>query len=86
MEYDDLVTARKRCRLCIDRDPDMLRNGGEYAFDPRVVSHWSQWLGDEKPELLVIGQDFANVEYFESHSGRDDPTLRRYTWQTQSSV
>ena len=27
MEYDDLVTARKRCRLCIDRDPDMLRNG-----------------------------------------------------------
>ena len=38
-----------------------------------MVSHWSQWLGDKEPELLVIGQDFANVEYFESHSGRDDP-------------
>jgi hypothetical protein len=73
MEYSDLIAARKQCRQCMLTDPGRLRNGAEYAFDPPVVSHWAQWLGNKTPQLLVIGQDFANIEYFEFFRGQDDP-------------
>ncbi len=76
MEYGDLVAARKKCRICVERDPGKLRNGAEYIFDPSVVSHWSQWLGQQTPELLIVGQDFANVEYFEKYQASDDPRNR----------
>jgi hypothetical protein len=55
------------------RLPCWLRNGSSFDFDADVVSHWSQWLGDQRPRLLVVGQDFSGVEYFERNRGRDDP-------------
>ena len=38
-----------------------------------MVSHWEQWLGHRKPNLLVVGQDFGNVGYFVRNRGRDEP-------------
>jgi uracil-DNA glycosylase len=71
-DFSDLVKARKSCRICIDRNPGEIRNGAEYDFDPDVVSHWSQWLGDRNPEILVIGQDFGDIKYFREHRGKDE--------------
>jgi uracil-DNA glycosylase len=56
--------------------PGDIRNGAEYAFDPPVVSHWSQWLGDTSPRLLIVGQDFGDISYFEQFRGLDDPESR----------
>jgi len=50
-----------------------LLNGTECGNDPDVVSHWSQWLGHRNPKLLIVGQDFSNVDYFRRHGGRDAP-------------
>jgi hypothetical protein len=61
----------------MNSEPPAIRNGSEFPFDPDVVSHWSQWLGDTKPKLLVIGQDFGDTAYFEKHQGRDDPKVQR---------
>ncbi len=55
------------------KDPDLLRNGAEFHFDPPVVSYWSQWLGHPAPSVSVVGQDCSNVDYFQANSGRDDP-------------
>ncbi len=69
---ETLIEARRKCRLCMTKDPSAIRNGSEFAFDPRVVSYWSQWLGNEKPTILIVGQDFSNVDYFVSNSGQDE--------------
>ena len=72
-EYGSLVAARKACRICVERNPGRIRSCGEFDFDPELVSHWEQWLGHRQPKLLVVGQDFGNLAYFERHRGRDDP-------------
>jgi uracil-DNA glycosylase len=72
-EYKALVAARKACRICVQRDPGKIRSCGEFGYDPDVVSHWEQWLGHKKPRLVVVGQDFGNVAYFQRCRGRDEP-------------
>lgn len=72
-EYRALVEARKACRICVQRCPGRIRSCAEFAFDPAVVSHWEQWLGHRNPKILVVGQDFGNVDYFVRHRGRDEP-------------
>lgn len=69
----DLVAARRACRICMTRDPDRIVAGAAFDFDPPVVSYWSQWLGHPRPRLLIVGQDFGDVGYFERHRGADDP-------------
>jgi uracil-DNA glycosylase len=69
--YDELVMRRKMCRLCMQTDPDKIHNGDEFDFDPPVTSYWSQWLGHQQPRILIVGQDFGNVEYFCRHRGID---------------
>ncbi len=72
-EWNALVAARKACRICVERSPGRIRSCGEFDFDPDVVSHWEQWLGHKSPKLLVVGQDFGNLDYFLRHRGHDEP-------------
>ena len=72
-QFETLIAARKDCRLCVERSPGKIRSCAEFDFDPDVVSHWEQWLGHKTPKLLVVGQDFGNIAYFERHRGRDEP-------------
>lgn len=72
-EFEDLIAARKACRACVERSPGRIRSCAEFDFDPDVVSHWEQWLGHRKPKLVVVGQDFGNVGYFQRCRGRDEP-------------
>jgi uracil-DNA glycosylase len=71
--FETLIAARKACRICVERSPGKIRSCAEFAFDPDVVSHWEQWLGHRRPNLLVVGQDFGNVGYFVRNRGRDEP-------------
>lgn len=67
-----LAAARKDCRICVERDPGQIFNGSQEAFDPSVISYWSQWLGHEAPKVLVVGQDFSDIGYFRSNKGFDE--------------
>lgn len=69
----DLAAKRKACRICVDREPELLKQAADFPFDPDVVSHWAQWLGHPRPRLLIVGQDFSDAGYFERHQGADDP-------------
>jgi hypothetical protein len=71
--YEELVMRGKMCRLCMHTDPDKIHNGYEFDFDPPVISYWSQWLGHQQPHILIVGQDFGNVEYFRKYRGVDEP-------------
>jgi len=70
-EHRALVAARKACRICVERNPGRIRSCAEFEFDPDVATHWELWLGHHNPKLLVVGQDFGNVEYFVRNRGRD---------------
>ncbi len=72
-EYGALVAARKACRICVERSPGRIRSCAEFDYDPDVVSHWELWLGHKRPKLLVVGQDFGNVDYFVRNRGHDEP-------------
>src|ERR1700761_725133 len=72
-DYDTLVAARKACRICVERNPGSIRSCAEFEYDPAVISHWELWLGHKHPKLLVVGQDFGNVDYFVRNRGRDEP-------------
>src|SRR5215472_18449122 len=71
--YEALVAARKACRICVERSPGRLRSCAEFDCDPDVVSLWELWLGHKRPKLVVVGQDFGNVDYFVRNGGRDAP-------------
>jgi DNA polymerase len=75
-DLEALVRQRQSCRLCTDRDPNQIRNGSTFDFEPQILSYWSQWLGHRQPKLLIVGQDFGTVEYFLKFRGRDDPGSR----------
>ncbi len=70
---ESLIEARRSCRLCMEKDAGLIRNGAEFKCDQPVVSFWSQWLGHARPIVLIVGQDFSNVSYFLKHRGQDDP-------------
>jgi hypothetical protein len=72
-QYGALVAARKACRICMEHSPGRIRNCAEFEYDPDVVSHWELWLGHKNPKLLVVAQDFGNVDYFVRNHGRDEP-------------
>lgn len=72
-ESAELVESRKSCRICLDRDPGKIHAGASFDFDPPVISYWSQWLGHPKPQILIVGQDFGDVDYFKKFQGADDP-------------
>jgi uracil-DNA glycosylase len=69
--HPELVAARKSCRICMARGQGGIVPGAQFDFDPNVVSYWSQWLGHPNPHILVVGQDFGDVRYFERYRGVD---------------
>ena len=70
--FEPLVAARKSCRICPDRSPGKIHCGSSRPFDPNVVSYWSQWLGCPNPKLLIVGQDFGDIDYFDQFMGHDE--------------
>jgi hypothetical protein len=70
--YEALVAARKQCTICVNQYRGEIENGSKYSFDPNVVSYWSQWLGNRTPKLVIVGNDFGNIDYFERNDGRDE--------------
>ncbi len=57
----------------MEATPGAIRNGSDETYDPMVASHWAQWLCDPHPDLVIVGQDFGNFDYFVAFRGADDP-------------
>jgi uracil-DNA glycosylase len=68
MGYDDLVRARKSCRLCVE-----LVNPADTHYDSTEVGPWSRWLASRPAKVVLVGQDWGTVGYFEKYQGRDIP-------------
>lgn len=68
-KYFELVERRKQCELCKD-----LINPSKYGcLDSNQMGPWSRWQGNLDAKLMLIGQDWGSVEYFEKWRGLDQP-------------
>src|SRR5260221_12658035 len=79
---DTTVARRKTCVRCIAdvaskggmllglQNPAQLFNG---AQDSPEIGPWTRWQGALDAELMVVGQDWGDVDYLRTHNGLDDP-------------
>jgi DNA polymerase len=70
--YAALVQQLKQCKF-----PEGLVNpfeiDGENTFrEQNHINPWSVWQHDLDAQIMVIGQDWGSVKYFQENKGRDD--------------
>jgi uracil-DNA glycosylase family 4 len=69
-QYLKLVEKRKACRLCVG-----LTNPADTAlcsYDSNEIGPWSRLHGDLEAQVMVIGQDWGDVDYFVENRGKDE--------------
>jgi uracil-DNA glycosylase len=67
--YAALVRARRACTRCIGlRNPAVVADG---RFDSSEIGPWTVWQNRLDARVMVVGQDFSDVAYFEKWQGRD---------------
>jgi uracil-DNA glycosylase len=60
--FDELVAARKACRRCSGlANPSVIEEG---RYDSDEIGPYARWQGNRESPLLVVGQDFADVDGF----------------------
>lgn len=70
-EYRQLVSERKVCAACVGlRNPSSVDGG---IFDSAEIGPWTNWQGKLDATLMVVGQDYSDVEYFRRQRGTEDP-------------
>jgi uracil-DNA glycosylase family 4 len=71
-QYAALVQARKQCRACAElTNPSACREG---VFDCDEVGAWSTWQGNLNARLMVVGQDWGDVDWFVRERGQSTNT------------
>ncbi len=61
-KYEALVDARKACRVCTGViNGSSIENG---VYDCDEIGAWSQWQGNLNAQLVVVGQDWGDVDWF----------------------
>ena len=70
-QYRALVALRKACFLC--KGYGMKNQFAFPEYDTDAIGNWSNWAGNLDAELMIIGQDFSNQEYFERDKGLTEP-------------
>ena len=66
--YKDFVEQRKQCHCCKD-----LKNPADYPeYDTKEIGPWSQWQNRLDTEILLVGQDWGDINSFEKTGGREE--------------
>ncbi len=67
--YREIVSARKRCRICPGlKNPVDVSEG---KFDCDEIGAWTRWQGNLDAEVMVVGQDWGDVDHFVKFHGID---------------
>ena len=70
-QYSALVQARKECTICAGLvNPAHCSSG---VYDSGEIGPWTRWQGALDAELMLVGQDWGDVRYFEKYAGLDSP-------------
>ena len=70
LDYQRLVEQRKTCSLCSRLvNPSRCDQG---RHDSNHLGPWSTWQGSLDAELMVVGQDWGDTDYFTRNQGIDE--------------
>jgi uracil-DNA glycosylase family 4 len=70
--YRKLVLSRKACEKCKDLiNPIKIESG---SFDSDHLGPWSLWQGNLDADIMVVGQDWGDINYFIKWKGKDQPS------------
>jgi DNA polymerase len=67
--YREIVLARKNCRICSGLKNPCDVAGGQ--FDCDEIGAWTRWQGNLNADVMVVGQDWGDVEHFVQFRGID---------------
>lgn len=66
--YRELIDARRGCTIC-----DGVVNCSKYPNDPDAIGPWSLWQGNLDADVMIVGQDWGDVSYFEKAGPNEPP-------------
>jgi hypothetical protein len=69
--YRELIRKRRACALCPDLMNPSAVEGGRFDSEDHI-GPWSRWQGHLFPQLLVVGQEWADRETYRQCRGLDD--------------
>ncbi|HVS81921.1 MAG TPA: uracil-DNA glycosylase family protein [Pyrinomonadaceae bacterium] len=72
VRYDSLVKNRKACQACSGLTNPSTIEGG--VFDCDEIGAWSLWQGNLDAQVMVVGQDWGDVNWFLRVKGRPTST------------
>ncbi|MGA2260180.1 MAG: uracil-DNA glycosylase family protein [Acidobacteriota bacterium] len=76
--YQALVAERKACTLCKELELTNPASAALCHLDSNQIGPWTRWQGDLDADIMVVAQDWGDVESFKRQSGKDNesPTNR----------
>jgi len=69
--YNHLVDNRKKYRYA---DTEILNPSELTIANDEHLNAWGYWHGNLNAEILLIGQDFGDCDYYLNNDGKDNPT------------
>ncbi len=70
LEYIALVAERKVCNAC----PKLINPSSRPQLDSDEIGPWTRLHGDLDARIMVVGQDWGDLKYYEKNGGLDKPT------------
>jgi uracil-DNA glycosylase len=68
--YKKLVEKRKQCKLCAGYG--MVNSSSIPKLDCNEIGLWSEWQGNIKAEVMVVGQDWGTQNFFLKNEGKPE--------------
>ena len=72
-QYVELVRQRKSCRLCSEKG---FKNTSLCQYETDNIGKWTDWQNSLDAEILVVGQDWGTIKYWEDNKGIDTKSSR----------
>lgn len=69
--YLSLVDLRKKCDICNGETGLHNPSKVDDRFDSIQIGPWSIWQGNLDAKVMIIGQDWGDINYFIHNKGRD---------------
>jgi DNA polymerase len=68
--YANLIEERRACRACAGLVNPAAVAGG--LHDAEAIGPWTAWQGNLNAPVMLVGQDYSDVAYFERRQGIED--------------
>ena len=81
-KYKQLVVERKECNDC---EMEGMVNPSTLQYDCYEINAWSQWQNSLSAKIMLVGQDWGDIEIFKLFKGLDAGTRKNPEGQNSTN-